>query len=81
MLIHWKIINIDVFQKSSLWIRTTAGLTIRNYNKDVPLERHLEITLNALKPFTKHIIQLTVLAQLPPQRDSCVIDHTVSLFW
>ncbi|XP_075227904.1 SIDL trafficking protein particle complex subunit 10 [Lycorma delicatula] len=66
-------------EKSSIWLRTTAGLTVRHHNTTGPLERHLEIQLHALKPFTKQIIQLTVLAQLPPQRDNCIIDHTLSL--
>lgn len=51
------------------------------YGEDFePTSRDLEIRLFATPPFSTVELPLTVLANLPPQRDNSVIEHTVMIY-
>lgn len=66
-------------QDTYIKLHTTIGLLMQ-YGEDVqPACRDLEILLFATPPFSTVELPLTVLANLPPQRDNSVIEHTVSL--
>ncbi|XP_039289601.1 trafficking protein particle complex subunit 10 [Nilaparvata lugens] len=66
-------------EKSSIFLRSTAGSTLQWKESDSAMERHLEIPLPAFQPFSTLTFPLIVQAHLPPQKVNNSIEHIISV--
>lgn len=66
-------------------MRTSRGLTLsrvedeKSDQKSTPV-REIEVSIPSCEPFETSRLKLTVLAELPPKKDSSSMEHKVSLF-
>ncbi|XP_067013704.2 trafficking protein particle complex subunit 10 [Anabrus simplex] len=73
--------TFTVAEDTCLRLRMSRGLEMQLKESSEPLVRELTVTLPLLKPFETWSVHLRVLADLPPQKDSSIIEHKVILHY
>lgn len=75
--------SVRISEGSKLKLRTSRGLTLskvendKSNQNDITGLRELEVSIPPCEPFETSRLKLTVLAELPPKKDSSSMEHKV----
>lgn len=69
--------SMKITEEMKLKLRTSRGLTVQSQSVEKVTVKELEIPLLTCEPFKTIRVQLKVLAELPPKRDSSSMEHKV----
>lgn len=78
--------SVRISEDSKLKLRTSRGLTLSSVGEDGKKSnsgaamREIEVAVPPCEPFETTRLNLTVLAELPPKKDSSSMEHKVSDF-
>lgn len=76
--------SVRINEGSKLKLRTSRGLTLPKIDdndaqkKGNHVNREIEVTIPHCEPFNTTTLKLTVLAELPPKKDSSSLEHKVN---
>ena len=69
--------STKITEEMKLKLRTSRGLTVQSQSVEKVMVKELEIPLPTCEPFQTIKIQLKILAELPPKKDSSSMEHKV----
>ncbi|KYM88375.1 Trafficking protein particle complex subunit 10 [Atta colombica] len=71
--------STKITEEMKLKLRTSRGLTVQSQSVEKVMVKELEIPLPTCEPFQTIKIQLKILAELPPKKDSSSMEHKFQL--
>ncbi|XP_043257656.1 trafficking protein particle complex subunit 10 isoform X1 [Colletes gigas] len=71
--------SIKITKEMKLKLRTSRGLVVQVNNSQEIMSKELEIPLPVCEPFQTICLQLRVLADLPPKKDTLSMEHKLNI--
>ncbi|XP_076177740.1 SIDL trafficking protein particle complex subunit 10 isoform X2 [Ptiloglossa arizonensis] len=71
--------SIKITKEMKLKLRTSRGLVVQVDNSQEIMSKELEIPLPVCEPFQTICLQLKVLAELPPKKDTLSMKHKLNI--
>ncbi|EZA55391.1 Trafficking protein particle complex subunit [Ooceraea biroi] len=71
--------STKITEEMKLKLRTSRGLVVQSQSVEKVMVKELEIPLPTCEPFQTVKLQLKVLAELPPKKDSSSMEHKLNI--